>query len=58
MPGTDLAPFGKPRIAYCQRFFPIGIIHTQPVIRAIGVSHTACKEVFPQNFRSHNWSVL
>ena len=31
---------------------------TQPVIRAIGVSHTACKDEFRQNIRSHSWSVL
>ena len=31
---------------------------TQPVIRAIGVSHTACKDEFRQNLRSHSWSVL
>ena len=30
---------------------------TQPVIRAIGVSHTACKDEFRQNIRSHSWSV-
>ena len=27
---------------------------TQPVIRAIGVSHTACKDEFRQNIRSHS----
>ena len=31
---------------------------TQPVIRAIGVSHTACKDEFRQNIRSHSWSVF
>ena len=31
---------------------------TQPVIRAIGVSHTACKHEFRQNIRSHSWSVF
>ena len=32
---------------------------TQPVLRAIGVSHTACKDEFPQNIRSHScWSVF
>ena len=31
---------------------------TQPVIRAIGVSHTACKDEFRQNVRSHSWSVF
>ena len=31
---------------------------TQPVIRAIGVSHTACKDEFRQNLRSHSWSVF
>ena len=29
---------------------------TRAVIRAIGVSHTACKYEFRQNIRSHNWS--
>ena len=28
---------------------------TQPVIRAIGVSHTACKYEFRQDIRSHSW---
>ena len=31
---------------------------THPVIRAIGVSHTACKCEFRQNLRSHSWSVI
>ena len=31
---------------------------TQPVMRAIGISHTACKDEFRQNIRSHNWSVF
>ena len=31
---------------------------TQPVIRAIGVSHTACKDEFRRNPRSHSWSVF
>ena len=31
---------------------------TQPAIRAIGVSHTAYKDVFRQNIRSHSWSVF
>ena len=31
---------------------------TRPVIRAIGVSHTACKDEFRQNIRSHRYSVL
>ena len=30
---------------------------TQPVIRAIGVSHIGCKDEFRQNLRSHSWSV-
>ena len=30
---------------------------TQPVIRAFGVSHTACKDEFRRNLRSHSWSV-
>ena len=29
---------------------------THPVIRAIGVSHTACRDEFRQNLRSHSWS--
>ena len=38
--------------------FRIRIIYnevTQPVIRAIGVSHTACKDEFRQHLRSHSW---
>ena len=31
---------------------------SHPVIRAIGVSHTACKDEFRQNLRSHSWSVF
>ena len=31
---------------------------TQPVPRATGVSHTACKDEFRQNLRSHSWSVF
>ena len=31
---------------------------TQPVIRAIGVSHTACKDEVRQYLRSHSWSVF
>ena len=31
MPVTNLAPIGKPRIAYCLRFFPIGTIHRSAV---------------------------
>ena len=31
---------------------------TQPVMRAIGVSHTACKDEFRRNLRSHSWSVF
>ena len=27
-------------------------------MRAIGVSHTACKDEFRQNLRSHTWSVF
>ena len=27
-------------------------------MRAIGVSHTACKDEFRRNLRSHSWSVL
>ena len=30
---------------------------TQPVIHAIGLSHTACKYEFRQSARSHSWSV-
>ena len=32
--------------------------HTQPVIRAIGVSHTGCKYEFRQNIRPHRSSVF
>ena len=32
--------------------------NTQPVTRAIGVSHTACKDGFRQNIQSHSWSVF
>ena len=31
---------------------------TQPVIRAIGVSHTACKDEFRQNIWPHSWNVF
>ena len=31
---------------------------TQPVTRAIGVSHTACKDEFRQNLRFHSWSAF
>ena len=31
---------------------------TQPVIRAIGELHTACKDECRQNLPSHNWSVF
>ena len=31
---------------------------THTIIRAIGVSHTACKDEFRQNLRSHSWSVF
>ena len=31
---------------------------TQPVKRAIGVSHTACEDEFRQNLRSHSWRVF
>ena len=31
---------------------------TQLVIRAIGVSHTACKDEFRRNLRFHSWSVF
>ena len=27
-------------------------------MRAIGVSHTACKDEFRRNLRSHSWSVF
>ena len=32
--------------------------NTHPVIREIGVSHTACKDEFRQNLRPHRWSVF
>ena len=28
------------------------------VMRAIGVSHTACKDEFRRNLRPHSWSVV
>ena len=31
---------------------------SHPVIRAIGVSHAACKDEFRQNILSHSWSVF
>ena len=31
---------------------------TQPVIRAIGVWYTACKDEFRRNLRSHSWSAF
>ena len=31
---------------------------TQLVMRAIGVSHTACKDEFRRNLRSHSWGVF
>ena len=31
---------------------------TQLVMRAIGASHTACKDEFRRNLRSHSWSVF
>ena len=34
-----------------------GTVSLQLVIRAIGVSHTACKDEF-RNLRSHSWSVF
>ena len=32
--------------------------HKNLYIRAIGVSHTACKDEFRRNLRSHSWSVF
>ena len=32
-------------------------MYVRHIIRAIGVSHTACKEEFRQNIGSHSWSV-
>ena len=32
--------------------------NAQPAIRAIGVSHTACKYEFRHNIRNHSWSVF
>ena len=32
--------------------------NTQPEIRAIGVSHTACKDEFRRNLRSHSWCIF
>ena len=33
-------------------------ITRSPLLRAIGVSHTACKDEFRQNIQSHSWSVF
>ena len=33
-------------------------MRTHTVMRAMGVSHTACKVEFRQNLRSHCWSVI
>ena len=33
-------------------------MRTHPAIRAIGVSHTACKDEFRRNLPSHRWSVF
>ena len=45
---------------YLQGESPTYILNedTQPVIRAIGVSHTACEDEFRHNIRSHGWSVF
>ena len=47
-------------IVYIQGESPTNILNedTHPVIRAIGVSHTACKDELRQNLRSHSWSVF
>ena len=43
-----------------QRESPTYILNedTQLVIRAIAVSHTACKDEFRRKLRSHSWSVI
>ena len=37
-------------VRFCQILFP-----SKPVVRAIEVSHAACKDEFRQNPRSHSW---
>ena len=34
----------------------LSIVNTHPVTRAIGVSHTACKDEFRRNVPSYRWS--
>ena len=52
------------RRAFCSCFIymesPTYILNedTQLVMRAIGVSHTACKDEFRRNLQSHSWSVF
>ena len=48
------------RYTYMQGESPTYILNedTQLVIRAVGVSHTACKDEFRQDIRSHSWSVF
>ena len=36
----------------------LALLNINSVMRAIGVSHAACKDVFRQNLRSHSWSVV
>ena len=56
-------------VNFLRQFFPLevskGFDYTRyhlpgimPVIRAIGVSHTARKDEFRQNLQSHSWSVF
>ena len=49
----------RPRVAFVTRFQQGSIIHIYIYdMRAIGVSHTACKDEFRRNLRSHSWSVF
>ena len=46
------------RTKYESSYIWYHLYYTQPVMRAIGVSHAACKDEFRQNLRSHSWSVF
>ena len=50
-PGRGRAPAGKETTRNGGR-------RRERYVRAIGVSHTACKDEFRRNPRSHSWSVL
>ena len=51
----DLTPHGVSTPGKGMRYT---LVNTQPVIRAIGVSHTACEDEFRRNLRSHSCSVF